>query len=135
MLVLFQPVLQTFSLDGKLEQAADKWQIREESIQLQEEQKELEELQNEQIRQNYCRELERQIRDRTEYCGGKVQKVQITIGQGESMQIEKVEICLLENLPGRNRLREELAASYGLRISQIQISVAEKQDSIIEKKN
>ena len=41
-LVLFQPVLQFFSLDGKLEQAAWKWQIREESVQLQEAQKELE---------------------------------------------------------------------------------------------
>ena len=66
-LVLFQPVLQIFSFEGKLEQAVWKWQIKEESMQLQEARKELEELQNEQIRQSYCRELERQIQERTEY--------------------------------------------------------------------
>ena len=131
-LVLFQPVLQVFSLDGKLEQAVWMWQIRGESVQLQEARKELEELQNDQIRQGFCRELERQIQERTEYYGGKVQKVQVILSQGESMQIEKVEICLLENPPGRNRLREELAASYGLRISRIQISVTGKQDRTIE---
>ena len=60
-LVLFQPVLQIFSFEGKLEQAVWKLQIKEESMQLQEARKELEELQNEQIRQSYCRELERQI--------------------------------------------------------------------------
>ena len=123
-LVLFQPVLQVFSLDGKLEQAAWKWQIREESVQLQEAQKELEELQNEQIRQSYCRELERQIQERTEYYGGKVQRVQVTLSQGENMQMEKMEVYLLENPKGKNRLRENLAASYDLRLSQVQISVA-----------
>ena len=128
-LVLFQPVLQVFSLDRKLEQAAWKWQIREESVQLQEAQKELEELQNEQIRQSYCRELERQIQDSTEYCGGKVQRVQVTLSQGENMQIEKVKICLMENPPGRNRLREELAVAYGLRLAQIQICVTGESKS------
>ena len=122
-LVLFQPVLQIFSFEGKLEQAVWKWQIKEESMQLQEARKELEELQNEQIRQSYCRELERQIQERTEYYGGKVQRVQVTLSQGENMQMEKVKICLMENPPGRNRLREELAVAYGLRLAQIQICV------------
>lgn len=123
-LVLFQPVLQIFSFEGKLEQAVWKWQIKEESMQLQEARKELEELQNEQIRQSYCRELERQIQERTEYYGGKVQMVQVTLSQGENMQMEKVEVYLLENPKGKNRLRENLAASYDLRLSQVQISVA-----------
>ena len=123
-LVLFQPVLQIFSFEGKLEQAVWKWQIKEESMQLQEARKELEELQNEQIRQSYCRELERQIQERTEYCGGKVQRVQVTLSQGENMQMEKMEVYLLENPKGKNRLRENLAASYDLRLSQVQISVA-----------
>lgn len=123
-LVLFQPVLQIFSFEGKLEQAVWKWQIKEESMQLQEARKELEELQNEQIRQSYCRELERQIQERTEYYGGKVQRVQVTLSQGENMQMEKMEVYLLENPKGKNRLRENLAASYDLRLSQVQISVA-----------
>ena len=123
-LVLFQPVLQIFSFEGKLEQAVWKWQIKEESMQLQEARKELEELQNEQIRQSYCRELERQIQERTEYYGGKVQRVQVTLRQGENMQMEKMEVYLLENPKGKNRLRENLAASYDLRLSQVQISVA-----------
>lgn len=123
-LVLFQPVLQIFSFEGKLEQAVWKWQIKEESMQLQEARKELEELQNEQIRQSYCRELERQIQERTEYYGGKVQMVQVTLSQGENMQMEKMEVYLLENPKGKNRLRENLAASYDLRLSQVQISVA-----------
>ena len=123
-LVLFQPVLQIFSFEGKLEQAVWKWQIKEESMQLQEARKELEELQNEQIRQSYCRELERQIQERTEYYGGKVQRVQVTLSQGENMQMEKMEVYLLENPRGKNRLRENLAASYDLRLSQVQISVA-----------
>lgn len=123
-LVLFQPVLQIFSFEGKLEQAVWKWQIKEESMQLQEARKELEELQNEQIRQSYCRELERQIQERTEYYGGKVQRVQVTLSQGENMQMEKIEVYLLENPKGKNRLRENLAASYDLRLSQVQISVA-----------
>lgn len=123
-LVLFQPVLQIFSFEGKLEQAVWKWQIKEESMQLQETRKELEELQNEQIRQSYCRELERQIQERTEYYGGKVQRVQVTLSQGENMQMEKMEVYLLENPKGKNRLRENLAASYDLRLSQVQISVA-----------
>lgn len=123
-LVLFQPVLQIFSFEGKLEQAVWKWQIKEESMQLQEARKELEELQNEQIRQSYCRELERQIKERTEYYGGKVQRVQVTLSQGENMQMEKMEVYLLENPKGKNRLRENLAASYDLRLSQVQISVA-----------
>ena len=123
-LVLFQPVLQIFSFEGKLEQAVWKWQIKEESMQLQEARKELEDLQNEQIRQSYCRELERQIQERTEYYGGKVQRVQVTLSQGENMQMEKMEVYLLENPKGKNRLRENLAASYDLRLSQVQISVA-----------
>lgn len=123
-LVLFQSVLQIFSFEGKLEQAVWKWQIKEESMQLQEARKELEELQNEQIRQSYCRELERQIQERTEYYGGKVQRVQVTLSQGENMQMEKIEVYLLENPKGKNRLRENLAASYDLRLSQVQISVA-----------
>ena len=123
-LVLFQPVLQIFSFEGKLEQAVWKLQIKEESMQLQEARKELEELQNEQIRQSYCRELERQIQERTEYYGGKVQRVQVTLSQGENMQMEKMEVYLLENPKGKNRLRENLAASYDLRLSQVQISVA-----------
>lgn len=123
-LVLFQPVLQIFSFEGKLEQAVWKWQIKEESMQLQEARKELEELQNEQIRQSYCRELERQIQERMEYYGGKVQRVQVTLSQGENMQMEKMEVYLLENPKGKNRLRENLAASYDLRLSQVQISVA-----------
>lgn len=123
-LVLFQPVLQIFSFEGKLEQAVWKWQIKEESMQLQEARKELEELQNEQIRQSYCRELERQIQERTEYYGGKVQRVQVTLSQGENMQMENMEVYLLENPKGKNRLRENLAASYDLRLSQVQISVA-----------
>lgn len=123
-LVLFQPVLQIFSFEGKLEQAVWKWQIKEESMQLQEARKELEELQNEQIRQSYCRELERQIQERTEYYGGKVQRVQVTLSQGENMQMEKMEVYLLENPKGKNRLRENLAATYDLRLSQVQISVA-----------
>lgn len=123
-LVLFQPVLQIFSFEGKLEQAVWKWQIKEESMQLQEARKELEELQNEQIRQSYCRELERQIQERTEYYGEKVQRVQVTLSQGENMQMEKMEVYLLENPKGKNRLRENLAASYDLRLSQVQISVA-----------
>ena len=123
-LVLFQPVLQIFSFEGKLEQAVWKWQIKAESMQLQEARKELEELQNEQIRQSYCRELERQIQERTEYYGGKVQRVQVTLSQGENMQMEKMEVYLLENPKGKNRLRENLAASYDLRLSQVQISVA-----------
>ncbi len=123
-LVLFQPVLQIFSFEGKLEQAIWKLQIKEESMQLQEARKELEELQNEQIRQSYCRELERQIQERTEYYGGKVQRVQVTLSQGENMQMEKMEVYLLENPKGKNRLRENLAASYDLRLSQVQISVA-----------
>ena len=123
-LVLFQPVLQIFSFEGKLEQAVWKWQIKEESMQLQEARKELEELQNEQIRQSYCRELERQIQERTEYYGGKVQRVQVTLSQGENMQMEKMEVYLLENPKGKNRLRENLAASYDLRLLQVQISVA-----------
>lgn len=123
-LVLFQPVLQIFSFEGKLEQAVWKWQIKEESMQLQEARKELEELQNEQIRQSYCRELERQIQERTEYYGGKVQRVQVTLSQEENMQMEKMEVYLLENPKGKNRLRENLAASYDLRLSQVQISVA-----------
>lgn len=123
-LVLFQPVLQIFSFEGKLEQAVWKWQIKEESMQLQEARKELEELQNEQIRQSYCRELERQIQERTEYYGGKVQRVQVTLSKGENMQMEKLEVYLLENPKGKNRLRENLAASYDLRLSQVQISVA-----------
>lgn len=123
-LVLFQPVLQIFSFEGKLEQAVWKWQIKEESMQLQEARKELEELQNEQIRQSYCRELERQIQERTEYYGGKVQRVQVTLSQGENMQMEKMEVYLLENPKGKNRLRENIAASYDLRLSQVQISVA-----------
>ena len=126
-LVLFQPVLQIFSFEGKLEQAVWKWQIKEESMQLQEARKELEELQNEQIRQSYCRELERQIQERTEYYGGKVQRVQVTLSQGENMQMEKMEVYLLENPKGKNRLRENLAASYDLRLSQVQISVAGKK--------
>lgn len=126
-LVLFQPVLQIFSFEGKLEQAVWKWQIKEESMQLQEARKELEELQNEQIRQSYCRELERQIQERTEYYGGKVQRVQVTLSQGENMQMEKMEVYLLENPKGKNRLRENLAASYDLRLSQVQISVAENE--------
>ena len=123
-LVLFQPVLQIFSFEGKLEQAVWKWQIKEESMQRQEARKELEELENEQIRQSYCRELERQIQERTEYYGGKVQRVQVTLSQGENMQMEKMEVYLLENPKGKNRLRENLAASYDLRLSQVQISVA-----------
>lgn len=123
-LVLFQPVLQIFSFEGKLEQAVWKWQIKEESMQLQEARKELEELQNEQIRQSYCRELERQIQERMEYYGEKVQRVQVTLSQGENMQMEKMEVYLLENPKGKNRLRENLAASYDLRLSQVQISVA-----------
>ena len=123
-LVLFQPVLQIFSFEGKLEQAIWKLQIKEESMQLQEARKELEELQNEQIRQSYCRELERQIQERTEYYGGKVQRVQVTLSQGENMQMEKMEVYLLENPKGKNRLRENLAASYDLRLSQVQISAA-----------
>ena len=126
-LVLFQPVLQIFSFEGKLEQAVWKWQIKEESMQLQEARKELEELQNEQIRQSYCRELERQIQERTEYYGGKVQRVQVTLSQGENMQMEKMEVYLLENPKGKNRLRENLAATYDLRLSQVQISVAENE--------
>ena len=126
-LVLFQPVLQIFSFEGKLEQAVWKWQIKEESMQLQEARKELEELQNEQIRQSYCRELERQLQERTEYYGGKVQRVPVTLSQGENMQMEKMEVYLLENPKGKNRLRENLAASYDLRLSQVQISVAENE--------
>ena len=132
-LVLFQPVLQAFSLDGKLEYETGKWQIREESMQLQEAQKELEELQNEQICQSYCRELEKQIQDRAEYYGGKVQKVQVTLSPGEGMQIEKVEVYLLTNLQGKNRLREELSASYGMRLSKVEISVAGGENSTQEK--
>ncbi len=131
-LVLFQPVLQVFSLGGKLEQAVWRWQIREESVQLQEAQKELEELQNDQIRQSFCRELERQIQERTQSYGGKVQRVQVTLSQGESMQIEKVEVYLLENPSGENRLRETLAASYDLHLSQVQIRAAGEVNGTVE---
>ena len=53
-----------------------------------------------------------------------MQRVQVTLSQGENMQMEKMEVYLLENPKGKNRLRENLAASYDLRLSQVQISVA-----------
>ena len=82
--------------------------------------------------QSFCRELERQIQERTQSYGGKVQRVQVTLSQGESMQIEKVEVYLLENPSGENRLRETLAASYDLHLSQVQIRAVGEVNGTVE---
>lgn len=123
MLILFQPVLQAFSLEDRLEERTWKWQIQEEGAQFQEEQKELEIFQKEQIRKGYSRELEKQIQKRTEYYGGKVNTVQVDIQKEDAGQIQSIRISLLKELPETDRLREELADDYGIAPSQIRIWV------------
>lgn len=123
MLLLFEPVLQMFSLTDRLERVTWKWQIQEEGAQFREEQKELEAFQEKQIRQGYCRELEKQIQKRTESYGGKVNAVQVDTQEEDAGQIRSIRISLSEELPEKDRLREELADGYGVAPSRIQIRV------------
>ena len=121
MLVLFRPVLQAFSLTGKLEQNAWKWQIQEESSQLQEAQKELGEFQNDQIRRSYCRELESQIADRVQYHGGAVKEVRVTVSGEDITDIRRIQIWLEKEPEDEQKLREELAEGYGTEAARIQM--------------
>lgn len=126
LVVLLHPVLQISSLMERVQERTWRWQIQEESRQLQEAQKELAQLQNEQIRKTYCRELERQIKEQVEYENGEVIQVEVTLQSQSQSQIRQVEILLKEEMQQTGQLRAQLAADYGLRESQIHIRCAQK---------
>lgn len=127
LVVLLHPILQMCSFTERVQERTWRWQIQEESRQLQEAQKELAQLQNEQIRKNYRRELERQIQERVKYGNGEAVQVEVTLQNDSQSQIRQIEILLKEDMEQTEQLRAQLASDYGLKESQIHIRCVQKK--------
>ena len=117
-LIFLEPVLQLFDGRERIQDIVWNWQIQESAASLREEQRELAELQNNQIRKEASRKLEEQITLQIRRWGGEAERVDVTIAdQAES--IEKVEIVLKQNVTNEKACREELQAYWGLQAQQI----------------
>lgn len=118
MLIFLEPVLQLFAGTERIQDSVWKWQIQESTASLREEQKELAELQNDQIRKEVSRKLEDQIAQQIRGWGGEAESVDVTIAD-QTESIEKVEIVLKQNMTNEKACREELQAYWGLQAQQI----------------
>ncbi len=112
-LVLMQPILQFLSLNGTIRQHTFRWQIREEVESLQEAQKELEEIQNRQVREGLQRELEYQMKELIRYYGGEAEKVTV-LTETDSSQITEANIVLQKKMEQMEECRMELYTCFGL---------------------
>lgn len=127
MLILMEPMLQLFSVTDKMQEIVWNWQMQESSTQLQEEQRELEELQNEQIRSGVCRELEKQIMQQIQNMGGEPERVQVTLNEMEAGQIERVQICLKQSMEKEAACIRQIQEYWDLKEEQIMIQTEQER--------
>lgn len=127
MLILMEPVLQLFSVTDKMQEIAWDWQMQESSAQLKEEQRELEELQNEQIRSGVCRELEKQITRQIQNMGGEPERVRVTLNETEAGMIERVEIFLKQSMEKEEACSRQIQEYWDLKEEQIVIQTEQER--------
>ena len=118
-LVLLEPVFQITSFGDILSDRTWKMQIMEERKILEESQQELAELQNEQIQKEFCRKMEEQIKELIQYYKGEAKKVTVQTGEGNTGEIERIEIWMEKPVSKEAELERELIRSYALKKEQI----------------